>query len=190
MAIDWTDEIVAKMREHWKRGMSAGQSAGQLTMEYGIEFTRNMVISKRSREGLRTDPGQARLLSRKAALRRHAKARETTATPPKPAPKQAAQSKLTGLFTSGDNLPKHPLPKDESPSDYAKLYTLDELEAHQCKFYIGDPLVDGTGFCGRQKVTGLPYCVEHARRAYRAPEPRVRKPAVVRVPTFSDLEKV
>ena len=29
-------------------------------------------------------------------------------------------------------------------------------------------------FCGRGKVTGLPYCETHARRAYQPPQPRRR----------------
>ena len=29
-------------------------------------------------------------------------------------------------------------------------------------------------FCGRKKVTGLPYCDFHARRAFQPPQPRRR----------------
>lgn len=197
MAIDWKDEIVERLRKLWTDGLSASQIEGALAAEFPDlqqRITRSAVIGKIHRLGLvrssSINIAARRAGSRKAAERARAAAKPRPFAPAKPAPKQAAQSKLTGLFTSGDNLPKEPLPKDESPSDYAKLYTLDELEAHQCKWFIGDPLIDGGGFCGDKRVEGLPYCTRHSLRAFRAPEPRVRKPTVVRIPTIADLEKV
>ena len=32
----------------------------------------------------------------------------------------------------------------------------------------------GFHFCGRSKITGLPYCDFHARRAFQPPQPRRR----------------
>lgn len=57
---------------------------------------------------------------------------------------------------------------DEMPPE--KRIKLLDLEPHHCRWGIGDPKKDDFGFCGAQKVPGLSYCMEHARRAYRPPE--------------------
>lgn len=194
MGINWTDEIIEKLTEHFKDGLTASQSASRLAAEFGIEFTRNMVIGKRIRWGMRTDPVTARVNNKRAAkkaARRYG--RQRAVTPKDDAPKRpptnfTATSPKTGLFVSGVSLPKEPLPKEESPSDYARLYSLDELTKTMCRWPVGDPKAPDFGFCGKDKVTGLPYCEGHARRAYRAPEPRIRRPAVERIPTIADLE--
>ena len=41
-----------------------------------------------------------------------------------------------------------------------------------CKWPIGDPRDPAFQFCGRNSAEGLPYCAEHARRAYQAPQRR------------------
>ena len=190
MGINWTDEIIEKLTEHFKDGLTASASATRLTAEFGIDFTRNMVIGKRIRWGMRTDPVTSRLNSKRAAKKAGGMFNKPRAkpAPTKPPTNFTATSPKTGLFVSGVSLPKEPLPKEESPSDYAKLYSLDELTKSMCRWPIGDPKAPDFGFCGKDKVTGLPYCEHHARRAYRAPEPRIRRPAVERIPTIADLE--
>jgi GcrA cell cycle regulator len=41
-----------------------------------------------------------------------------------------------------------------------------------CKWPIGDPRHPDFHFCGRASAEGLPYCNEHARRAYQPPARR------------------
>jgi GcrA cell cycle regulator len=41
-----------------------------------------------------------------------------------------------------------------------------------CKWPIGDPRNADFHFCGRGAHEGLPYCAEHARRAYQPPARR------------------
>ena len=43
-----------------------------------------------------------------------------------------------------------------------------------CRWPIGDPQLVDFHFCGKGKVTGLPYCEFHARRAFQPPQPRRR----------------
>lgn len=191
MGINWHDELVSRLTEHFKDGWSASQSSAKLSDEFGIDITRNMVIAKRHRMGMNTDPTTTRINSRRA----NKKGNGIFNAPREPKPKKpptnfTATSSRTGLFVSGVSLPKEPLPKEESPSDYAKLYTLDELTGGMCRWPVGDPRKEGFGFCGGEKVVGHSYCERHCRRAYRAPEPRVRRPAVERIPTMADLEKV
>ncbi len=179
----------ARIKEYFDMRLSGGDIAKKLTVEFGIEFTRNMVIGKRIRMGLVTDAKTARVNARRGArkaARRCMPPRESK----KPPTNFTATSSKTGLFVSGVSLPKEPLPKEESPSDYAKLYSLDELTGSMCRWPVGDPRKEDFGFCGGEKVVGHSYCERHCRRAFRAPEPRIRKPAVERIPTYLDLEKV
>jgi hypothetical protein len=41
-----------------------------------------------------------------------------------------------------------------------------------CKWPIGDPRNPDFHFCGRASAEGLPYCTDHARRAYQPPARR------------------
>ena len=49
-----------------------------------------------------------------------------------------------------------------------------------CRWPIGDPQLADFHFCGKKKVTGLPYCEAHARRAFQPPQARRRDREVVR----------
>ncbi len=45
---------------------------------------------------------------------------------------------------------------------------LTELESQMCRWPYGDPRDDDFGFCGAEKMNGVPYCEEHAKMAYQA----------------------
>jgi GcrA cell cycle regulator len=59
-----------------------------------------------------------------------------------------------------------------------------------CRWPIGDPQQSDFHFCGKKKVTGLPYCEVHARRAFQPPQARRREreyqPMVVVAPAPAD----
>lgn len=61
------------------------------------------------------------------------------------------------------------------PPDERK--TLQMLTENCCRWPFGDPQDADFHFCGKQKVTGLPYCEFHARRAFQPAVPRSRAPA-------------
>ena len=42
-----------------------------------------------------------------------------------------------------------------------KIKTIENIEAHDCRWPIGDPREAGFHFCGAQQVAGRPYCIEH-----------------------------
>jgi hypothetical protein len=52
---------------------------------------------------------------------------------------------------------------------------LAELEPRDCRWPIGDPSASDFHFCGTSQAAGLPYCQEHARRAYLEQERHVRR---------------
>ena len=59
-----------------------------------------------------------------------------------------------------------PLPPPHE-TDIARV-TFAEMEQHHCKWPLGEPTV---GFCGAERVHGLPYCTHHVKRAFTAWQP-------------------
>ena len=56
-----------------------------------------------------------------------------------------------------------------------KLKTLDDLEANDCRWPIGDPRHEGFHFCAAPKTLGRPYCAHHWNMSFvpgksRAPQ--------------------
>ncbi len=49
---------------------------------------------------------------------------------------------------------------------------LEQLTAFSCKWPIGDPAVEGFGFCGHAQQTDRVYCAYHCGLAYLPNEPR------------------
>ncbi len=47
-----------------------------------------------------------------------------------------------------------------------------DLTERMCRWPIGDPRQPGFYFCGKQAMPGLPYCAEHAAKAYQTPQRR------------------
>ena len=54
-------------------------------------------------------------------------------------------------------------------SERATVLTLTE---RTCKWPIGEPGKAGFHFCGRGAEAGMPYCPEHARKAYQPAQSR------------------
>lgn len=59
---------------------------------------------------------------------------------------------------------KRPLEQDNN----REKVSLVDLGANACRWPIGDPREENFGFCGDRKMSGLPYCGEHAKVAYQA----------------------
>ena len=56
------------------------------------------------------------------------------------------------------------LPQDKPVDGGIKMM---ELSARTCRWPLGDPKESDFSFCGCAPVPGLPYCPEHAARAYQ-----------------------
>lgn len=181
MSSIWNDDVrVERMKQHWKDGISASASASKLSSEFGIEISRSAVIGKRHRMGLTS----GRVPMRQYSARK--KIAPTHSVPARPAP-TLRQSALASVL---ERAPREPMPVADNPADYPDRVKLQDLSSSSCRWPIGDPQHEDFGFCGKNKVAGLPYCERHCRRAYQPAQPRVRSPKPVRVPTFADLEKV
>jgi len=149
----WSEDRVETLKRLWTEGQSASQIAAELG---GV--SRNAVVGKVHRLGLpvRAKDRLHRLRSRK---------RKTKLQPPsasRPRFVERKPSPAAALFSAQSE----PLPPP-AETDIARVQLMD-LEPHHCRW----PAADSPGFCGCQKVAGLPYCEPHARRAFRAPEPK------------------
>ena len=73
----------------------------------------------------------------------------------------------------GDTEPYTP-PAEELEIPLNERRYIQTLTEISCRWPIGDPQHADFHFCGKSKVTGLPYCEFHARRAFQPPQPRRR----------------
>lgn len=74
-----------------------------------------------------------------------------------------------------------------------KLVANDRLKNSTCRWWVGEVLDPAAGFCPHTAVLGLPYCAEHAQRAFQPPTARRQRaaasaPKPERVPSFADAE--
>jgi GcrA cell cycle regulator len=144
----WTEERIALLQKLWGQGYSASQIASQLQ---GV--TRNAVIGKIHRLGKRPDGALPRAARAAApAGRRPAAAEARHAAPQQP---QQQPDWTDRPFRRAALL--------EEPG----LATTTTLEAHMCRWPIGDPDEAGFSFCGRSADGARPYCQGHARLAYK-----------------------
>jgi GcrA cell cycle regulator len=159
----WTEERAETLKKLWAEGLSASQIAMKLG---GV--SRNAVIGKISRMGLpgrtttkRTPKGGCRVLGK--PVRRAPN--PLYARKPKP-PEQKVVS-----FTPTELV----IPEAERKSFAG-------LEAHHCRWPIGDPQAEDFHFCGRQKSHGSSYCEHHTRVATGAPTPQKKKQKPYTIP--------
>jgi GcrA cell cycle regulator len=150
----WTSERI----EQLKSCFNAGLTCSQIAREIGA--TRNSVIGKMHRLGLsRPKDVLARQLKRTRAA------------------KSTARSKALGpkhwRLTIADQrellMAVYPSAAACKAIDSAHKCTLLELSQAKCRWPINDPGAHDFGFCGNEPVSGLPYCIGHARIAYRPP---------------------
>ena len=168
----WNDDRVELLKKLWSEGLSASQIAGRLG---GV--TRNAVIGKVHRLGL---SGRA-TTSRMKSHRPRARAAATAAT--------ARRMQQKTRFAPQGNPALRALYQPEvepfTPSieelviPLKERRTIQTLSECSCRWPIGDPQHADFHFCGKNKVTGLPYCEFHARRAFQPPQPRRREREIV-----------
>lgn len=159
----------AERTEQLKRCFQAGLTCSQIAREIGV--TRNAVIGKMSRLGL-TRPKDllVKQLKRAGKLSRASKPRTWR-------PRRARLN----IFAQHEMLmaafpPEPELLTTNVPIHNGTGCTLLELARGKCRWPISSPGADDFCFCGNESVDGLPYCLGHARIAYR-PAGRERRSA-------------
>jgi len=158
----WNDERVELLKKLWADGLSASQIAGRLG---GV--TRNAVIGKVHRLGLSGRATTSRMKSHRPRARS-----QTARRLMKPRFANVGNPALRQLYL-GDAEPYTP-PAEELVIPLNERRSIQTLTEACCRWPIGDPQLADFHFCGRKKVTGLPYCEFHARRAFQPPQPRRR----------------
>ena len=152
--MSWTDARIEMLRTGWEQGLTASQIAEQL----GEGISRNAVIGKAHRLGLKARPspvkgGEATI----AAVAVASVAKPVIAAPPPAAPRPPVAVRK----------PTRPLVAAKP----AKTSLLD-LSEKICKWPIGHPGESDFHFCGKPSNTGFPYCNDHCLLAYQAQLPR------------------
>lgn len=142
----WTPDRIKMAFDLWKQGYSASQIATQL----GV-ITRNAVIGKISRAGLKRSDQALDATYALANVRQPAKPKAV-----KTAPKQPRSPSQSRPLTEAPQ---------EQPS--ATPIALVDLRSHHCRWPIGDPGREGFHFCGARKADGGVYCAKHGLVAFQ-----------------------
>lgn len=155
ISLTWDEDRTALLKRLWADGLSASKIADKL----GDGVTRNAVIGKVSRLKL---AGRAVTQKRKSGPRR---------VPENTRLKPVAKSRKSAWQRHLDSQPVNVEPIVEAPIPEKQRRTVETLEAHDCRWPIGDPQEADFHFCGAKKLEGLPYCECHARRAFNTAPP-------------------
>ncbi|PYD81310.1 GcrA cell cycle regulator [Komagataeibacter oboediens] len=187
MAMEWTEETIARLRDLWQQGLSTAEIGRQLSV------TKNAVVGKAHRLGLKPRPSPIRRAA-KAASAPAATTAEAPAptpaveiTPATPAAEAAAAPAVTPAAPQApQKAPAKaqatptpaPQPKpaaETAPAPRATRATKAALRpvseprrrsSQSCCWPLGDPGTPGFHFCGATPLPGKPYCAEHAQLAY------------------------
>jgi len=151
--------------EALKRMWLAGETSGAIAEKLGVG--RGAVMSKVGRLGLPPRAGNTTSSSAAKAARK----KQIT----KPAAQITAErAKALAEFTAAEARAnaEASTPSAERVTilvrkEDGKLYANPALTASRCRAPLGDPRDKNFAFCGRQKVSGLSYCIEHARLFYQ-----------------------
>jgi GcrA cell cycle regulator len=141
----WPSERVAQL----KSCIGAGLSCSQIAAEIGV--TRNAVIGKMNRLGLSRP---------KDMLRRKSEPKRDPWRP-------RSVTKILTQHRILMELPPEP-PAEEAFVPSGDGCSLLELSPGKCRWPISESRAEEFLFCGNNQVEGLPYCVGHARMAYRS----------------------
>jgi GcrA cell cycle regulator len=159
--MEWTNDRVEELRRLWGQGQTASRIAELLG---GI--TRNAVIGKAHRLGLRGRPspirredGQASLPSqpRRTSASAAAIAEELTHQVAQEAPRQESMAAAE----------PPPPAAAQSPAPGASSGRPLRSGTKACSWPMGDPKQPGFHFCGEEAVAGRPYCAAHCSMAYQ-----------------------
>lgn len=156
MMAEWPPNSVDALKRMVAQRMSAGEIAKALSRDFGRTFSRNTIISKCYRLGL--------------------KLQGNAGAPGKPRPKAAQANNGRGLsqFLMREPVkkagapPPPPHPAPVAPG--RRGVSIMQLNNKRCRWPIGDPRSPGFCFCGAKPDHSLradePYCAEHAALAY------------------------
>ena len=138
--MDWTDEVIVKLRHFWAEGHSTAEIGRRLNI------SKNAVVGKAHRLNLPPRPSPIRRIGATGIAHRPAAPRRSQGPtlPPLAAASGAPMPALRAIM---------PAPKQT-------------LRAAPCCWPIGEPGKPSFHFCNAGSVPGKPYCEAHAAIAY------------------------
>lgn len=190
MAMEWTEETIARLRDLWQQGLSTAEIGRQLSV------TKNAVVGKAHRLGLKPRPSPIRRAAKATPPADAATQAAPVAAAPAVAPKkEAAPAPVVAAPSVPEKAPAPvkasvavPAPKAATPAAAepapeaaarparaparaarAALRPVSEprrRSSQSCCWPLGDPGTPGFHFCGATPLPGKPYCAEHAQLAY------------------------
>jgi len=148
---DWTEAAVETLTRLWAEGYSASMIAARM----GGGLSRSAIIGKAHR--LRLPRRISKPNVDTPRVRKFRKPREIK----EPRPARFVPEPL-------------PAPVEDAPAPIGQRKTLLELQAHHCRWPIGEPGTREFHFCGADAHPGFSYCLAHAKRAYQPAQARPR----------------
>lgn len=165
--MSWNDERVELLKKLWAEGLSASQIAGRIGA-----VTRNAVIGKVHRLGLSGRATTTRMKSHRPRPRPAIANGVGQGKRPAPTKPRFANVGNTALRELYQQVEPYVAPVEELVIPMAERRSIQTLEECHCRWPIGDPQDAEFHFCGKAKITGLPYCEFHSRRAFQPPQAR------------------
>ncbi len=153
---DTVPELVGKLKDLLTQKLSMGQIADKL----GNGLSRNAVIGKTRRMGLKMPKAKTAVSAQKVQ-----QARKKTRI-------HIASTHVVSTYKEVTEMPAAPADLD-IPKQQRR--TLMQLESWHCRYPIGEPEDAQFFFCGAQKIDGSSYCKHHTEICYtpahrRAPQ--------------------
>ena len=164
MIYPWQEDEVARMRALAGQGMSAGQIAARLKIEFGTGRSRSAVVGKIMRGN-----GQfGRLLGRSGSAKQTLERPQRRARVETPQPSAAIKPQA---------VPPRPAPPVANLPAPLPISFLDAMFSDRCLHFVGDPLGPSgpdMPVCGAERAQFAPahsrYCARHLASVVRAPE--------------------
>ena len=142
--MDWSNDKVDELRRLWGQGQTASRIAELLG---GV--TRNAVIGKAHRLGLRGRPSPIRRDENAPFVR--------VSRPSQPAEEAAIEPAPRPVTETPAPAPAQPVAQAKAP----------QAGGRACSWPVGDPKQPGFHFCGQEALAGRPYCAAHCAMAYQ-----------------------
>lgn len=185
----WPSEAIDMLRRYWDAGASGSYIAGRINAEFKCALSRNAVMGKIDRLGLKRAPQEVRHSQRRSADRTNAVTRKPKVERKSPvlhgklaprvkvegeAPLKPSSSRNSRFFLPPAPrpavvvVPPEPPAPPPVPEAQAAPITILELTATSCRWPI-DPVGEhGWRFCGKPRDPNDPkrwYCPEHRERS-------------------------
>ena len=159
--MEWTNQVVERMATLADAGNTAAEIAAVLSNEYRSRVSRNAVVGKLARSGIRLKSVRAN-------------PRPNTGTANRPVVKRRPRPRAKwGLVLEPSLNPPQKIAAGKVALTVTESLrpsvTFAELQLHHCRWPIGEPGQPGFGFCGCRRTDDRPYCEVHNAKALGQP---------------------